>query len=72
MTEYITARMIYRVAFPAGHVCCDMCDMCRSENAGTRFRCTSSGEILPFHNKVVGIRCPLQFEEDNDGQSDHV
>ena len=64
MIEYVTARMVYRIAFPPDKVCCDICDFCRTENAGTRFRCTVTAEILPFHNKTTGIRCPLQFDEE--------
>ena len=60
-TEYITGVMVYSASFPNGQVICDMCDFCRSENAGTRFRCSQTGELLPYHNKDIGLRCPLDF-----------
>ena len=47
--------------FPEGMVTCDLCPFCHTENSGTRFRCTESGEILPFHNKGTGARCPLDL-----------
>lgn len=58
-TKYITVTYPMEVSFPADQVVCDMCDFCRSENAGTRFRCSRTGEILPVHNKTIGMRCPL-------------
>lgn len=62
-TEYVVGRLIYEAAFPEGRVCCDFCDFCRSENAGTRFRCSMTAEILPFHNKSIGLRCPLTIDQ---------
>ena len=61
-TEYVEASCVYETAFPVGRVACDLCDFCRSENAGTRFRCLLTAEILPFHNKSIGLRCPLTFK----------
>lgn len=58
-TEYVTVSYQMEVAFPVDQVICDLCDFCRSENAGTRFRCSRTGEILPVHNKTIGRRCPL-------------
>ena len=59
--EYLVTVFPLRIAFPADNVCCDYCDFCRSENAGSRFRCYLTCEILPYHNSVPGARCPLDI-----------
>lgn len=68
-TVYTTATLVYTASFPNGNVCCDLCDFCRSENAGTRFRCSLTGEILPFHNKDTGLRCPLDFNNEKETEN---
>jgi hypothetical protein len=62
-TKYITARYELEISFPEGMVICDLCPFCHTENSGTRFRCTLTSEILPFHNKTTGIRCPLGIDQ---------
>ena len=59
MVEYITCEYQMTVNFPADKVICDYCPFCKAENAGTRFRCMETGEILFFHNVDYGRRCPL-------------
>ena len=68
-TVYTTASYVYTASFPEGNVCCDLCDFCRSENAGTRFRCSATGEILPYHNKSTGLRCPLNFNDEKENET---
>ena len=57
--RYVTVDYSMRISFPEGMVHCDLCPFCHTENSGTRFRCVETGEILPFHNKDTGLRCPL-------------
>ena len=57
--NYIQRQVTMTINFPEDMVICDVCDFCRSENNGTRFRCMLTSEILPYHNKVTGLRCPL-------------
>ena len=60
--DYVYTTYAMRIAFPADNVCCDYCDFCRAENAGTRFRCFLTCEILPYHNCAPGARCPLDIQ----------
>lgn len=69
-TEYVTASLVYEAHFPVGHVSCALCDFARSENAGTRFRCSLTGELLPYYNKDTGLRCPLVFNNDQNIKED--
>ena len=59
--EYVSSEYLMRIAFPSDMVICDLCPFCHTENSGTRFRCTETGEILPYHNKDIGLRCPLSL-----------
>ena len=61
--RYAVAEYTMRVAFPEDMVVCDICPFCHTENSGTRFRCTETGEILPYHNKDIGLRCPLPIKK---------
>lgn len=70
-TEYLTAEVTVLVSFPADMVICDICDFCRTENSGSRFRCLLNSKILPYHNKTIGEYCPLELknkmnEEENE------
>ena len=67
-TKYITTELTIEVGFPEDQVVCDLCDFCRSENAGTRFRCILTAEILAFHNKGIGRRCPLDLPKTNESE----
>jgi len=62
-TEYITVNYPMEIGFPVDMVVCDLCPFCHTENSGTRFRCLETGEILPYHNKDFGLRCPLGLYE---------
>ena len=57
--EYVECDITVHLAFPANMVICDICEFCRTENNGTRFRCLLNSRILPYHNKCVGQDCPL-------------
>lgn len=57
--EYVQAEVTVTVSFPKDMAICDICDFCRSENNGTRFRCMLNSRILPYHGRGIGIDCPL-------------
>lgn len=57
--RYIRVPVTVEVCFPEDMVICDICDFCRTENSGTRFRCQLNSRILPYHNKTIGEDCPL-------------
>ena len=59
--NYVRTVFPMEIGFPADHVCCKYCEFCRSENAGTRFRCSLTGEILFWYDQVTGERCPLDL-----------
>ena len=63
--SYITMDLQMQVSFPEDMVICDLCPFCHTENSGTRFRCTLTSEILPFHNKDYGLHCPLPMPDKN-------
>lgn len=69
--EYVTAKLALEVSFPKDQVICDLCNFCRSENAGTRFRCSLTAEILAFHNKAIGQRCPLELPKTNNESEEY-
>lgn len=57
--EYVATVYPVTINFPKEKIICDLCPFCHTENGGTRFRCTETAEILPYHNLGIGIRCPL-------------
>lgn len=61
-TDYVSVGAVIQINFPRGKVICDLCEFCHAENAGTRFRCNRTAEILPFHNNGIGLRCPFRTE----------
>ena len=61
--DYIECDVNIHVAFPADMVICDICDFCRTENSGSRYRCLLNSRILPYHNKAIGIDCPLPIKD---------
>ena len=61
--NYVTCDVTVTVSFPEDMVICDICDFCRTENSGTRFRCMLNSKILPYHNKGIGIDCPLPIKQ---------
>ena len=65
-TEYVTCEYPMQIGFPKDMIVCDICPFCHTENSGTRFRCTETGEILPYHNKVTGLRCPLPLPKETE------
>lgn len=60
--KYITVPVTIEVSFPEDMVICDICDFCRTENSGSRYRCMLNSKILPYHNKCIGIDCPLPLK----------
>lgn len=67
-TQYVTVPVTVEVSFPADMVICDICDFCRAENNGTRFRCLLTSKILPYHNKTIGLHCPLGIQQMNQAE----
>ena len=61
--EYVRVTYPLEISFPTKMVICDLCPFCHTENSGTRFRCVETGEILPYHNKITGLRCPLGIDQ---------
>jgi len=59
--DYVSVVYPMEVHFPADMVVCKICPFCHSENSGTRFRCVETGEILPYFDKITGLRCPLDL-----------
>ena len=72
--DYVTVEFPLRISFPSDRVVCDLCPMCHTENSGTRFRCLQTGEILPFHNVDIGLRCqlPIPIRTPEGGDEDSV
>ena len=68
--EYVKVTYPLEISFPTDMVVCDICPFCHTENSGTRFRCTETGEILPYHNAITGLRCPLDLPEKCIGMED--
>ena len=62
--DYVSCVYEKTVGFPRDMIVCDLCTFCHTENSGTRFRCTETGEILPYHNKCIGWKCPLPINVD--------
>ena len=62
--SYLRVPVTVEVSFPEDMVICDICDFCRTENSGTRFRCMLNSKILPYHNKTVGEFCPLGINKE--------
>ena len=61
-TRYIRVPVTIEVCFPEDMVICDICDFCRTENSGSRYRCMLNSRILPYHNKTIGEDCPLGIQ----------
>ena len=64
-TRYITVPVTVEVSFPEDMVICDVCDFCRTENSGSRYRCMLNAKILPYHNKCIGQFCPLPIKNNS-------
>ena len=69
--KYTTVEYTMQISFPEDMVICDLCPFCHTENSGTRFRCTETSEILPFHNKDTGLRCPLNIQRTIKGDDEN-
>lgn len=66
--HYVKATV--KIAFPEGHVCCDLCPLMHGYG---RKQCARTGEYI-LDSASVGIWCPLEFEggeEDGDSSSNH-
>lgn len=61
--EYITCDVTIQVGFPKDMVICDLCEFCRPENYGSRYRCLLNSKILPYHATGIGIDCPLPIRD---------
>lgn len=71
-TEYVRCTVELEICFPADMVICDLCEFCKPENYGSRYRCQLNSKILPYHSSGIGIDCPLpiknemQYEEEKE------
>ena len=72
LLELEAERQIRHVAFPADMVICDVCEFCRTENNGTRFRCLLNSRILPYHNRCIGRDCPLPITAEPGGDDGEI
>jgi len=68
--EYVSVSYPMEIHFPADQVVCKICPFCHSENSGTRFRCVETGEILPYFDKITGLRCPLNIPTQNTNENE--
>lgn len=62
-TDYITCDVTIQVSFPKDMVVCDLCEFCKPENYGSRYRCQLNSKVLPYHSSGIGIDCPLPIRD---------
>lgn len=58
-------RATVDVYFPEDDRCCYRCPLMGVEIKSDREYCRQTGEYLPAPRDIVGFRCPLIFEENN-------
>lgn len=66
----VTPKVAYlciNVGFHPKNLCCDGCPFCRTDTTNRdRKRCAITEEVL-YETKQFGLRCPLEFEEEGEG-----
>ena len=55
-------RSTVDISFPEDDVCCYRCPLMGIEMASSREYCRRTGEYLPAPRDIVGLNCPLRFE----------
>ena len=58
-------RATVEISFPEDDVCCARCPLMGVEMASSREYCRRTGEYLPAPRDIVGLDCPLEFDEEN-------
>ena len=58
-------RSTVEISFPEDDVCCARCPLMGVEMASSREYCRRTGEYLPAPRDIVGLDCPLEFDEEN-------
>ena len=61
-------RGTVEISFPEDDVCCCRCPLMGIEMASSREYCRRTGEYLPSPRHLIGFDCPINFEEENNGQ----
>lgn len=57
-------RAEVEIFFPKEHVCCNLCPLL---DTYARKQCRRTGEYI-LDSRYTGMRCPLKFEEEQDGK----
>lgn len=57
------------IIFPEDDVCCYRCPLMGMETKSGREYCRGTGEYLPAPRDVVGFKCPLRFEKEDEDVS---
>lgn len=65
--DYYTSGTV-GIHFPEDDLCCAWCPLMTSD-VTKRERCGMTGEILLAPKDTIGIHCPINFKENEDGQS---
>lgn len=58
-------RSTVEITFPEDDVCCYRCPLMGVEIKSDREHCRRTGEYLPAPRDIVGLDCPLKFDEEN-------
>lgn len=56
-------RGTVEICFPEDDICCHWCPMMGIEIKSDRAYCRRTGEYLPGTRYIVGVNCPLNFED---------
>lgn len=59
-------RATVEITFPEDDICCARCPLMGIEMASSREYFRRTGEYLPAVRFVVGVNCPLQFNEEEE------
>lgn len=66
--QYISGTV--RISFPENEACCQWCPLLNNERIGDWYRCfcKRTGEFIPAPLDMIGSRCPIEFEGDDNGE----
>lgn len=58
------------IYFPDAEIRCHLCPLLNTERVGNTYRCfcKRTGEFIPSPLDMIGRNCPIQFEEDENGE----
>ena len=54
------------IGFPEDDICCRWCPLMGIETKVDRSYCKKTGEYLVAPNFVIGAKCPIKFEDEED------